>query len=453
MLEKCLKGICCLAMFVLLIGCGESILTSLHEEAGIMSHRSRQRKDSVDIPRIYLEGDIEGMQEKTDVREVCVKYQDGDRVVSAYAKLKVQGDFSLMFEKKNYSIKLYQNKNFARRKKVDFGWGNESQYCLKANSTDKTQARNIVSARLAAEIQEKYNVLEMAPNHGLTDGYPVEVYNNDKFLGVYTLNIPKDDWLFGMDGDNKNHLVFYAHNWTLTGLFEELPDYDSWRIEVGEETDANMEKLSHLFEFVINSTDEEFCEHFSQYLDLDATMTYFILANLGMMLDNCGKNMLLASYDGKLWYPCLYDMDISWGLLPVIPIKLNDYYTEFPVLLNTNRLLRRVQENFPEELAQRYFELRESILTQEHIMQMFYDFSALIPEQSVEREREKWGDNLGFDYDKFAECLDGRLPAMDAYMREHEKWKVIPDVDYDQIEEYLNIRLPAMDAYMAELQN
>ena len=30
-------------------------------------------------------------------------------------------------------------------------------------------------------------------------------YLNDEFLGIYTMNIPKDAWMFNMDEDNEKH--------------------------------------------------------------------------------------------------------------------------------------------------------------------------------------------------------------------------------------------------------
>ena len=37
--------------------------------------------------------------------------------------------------------------------------------------------------------------------HYQIDGYPVEIYINGEFLGLYTWNIPKDKWTFNMTGD------------------------------------------------------------------------------------------------------------------------------------------------------------------------------------------------------------------------------------------------------------
>lgn len=304
------------------------------------------------IPSLNITGDISGMQDKSDVRKFSVQYHDGDKEFSAYATLKVQGDASLRFEKKNYTIKFYKDRECTEKRYVDLGWGKQNKYCLKANWVDQTHARNIVSARLAAEMQAKYGILQQAPNHGLIDGYPIEIYNNKEFLGLYTLNIPKDAWMFGMDEKNKDHLVFYGENWEPATTFRGHPDFNSWSLEVGEETDENLQKLDRMFTFVMESSDEEFKEHFAEYLDLDATLNYMILCELGIMADNLGKNILLVTYDGRIWYPSLYDMDSSWGTnwqglntinRVAIPVS---YY---------NQLFFRVEVVFSEERAQRYF--------------------------------------------------------------------------------------------------
>ena len=73
------------------------------------------------------------------------------------------------------------------------------------------------------EVQEKYSLFESSPNNGAIDGFPVEIYINDEFLGVYTWNIPKDAWMFDMDENNPNHLVVVAEEWSDNTLFKEEP--------------------------------------------------------------------------------------------------------------------------------------------------------------------------------------------------------------------------------------
>lgn len=406
MLEKILKIITCGAMLLLLLGC----VMALSEDP----QNTQVTIEETGIPRIYLDGNVLGMWNKQDVQKISVEYHNGPDSFFAYAKVNMQGASSLEYNKKNYTVKFFFDEACTSRKRVDFGWGPQSQYCLKANWIDKTHARNIVSARLAAEVQAKYGVLAQAPNYGVVDGFPVEVYANGKFLGLYTLNIPRDAWMLGMDKENPSHLAFMSYNWNDGAIFEALPDYDSWEIEVGEQNEENLQKLARLFTFVMESSDAEFREKQPEYFDLDAALHYIILCEFALMEDNAGKNMILATYDGKVWYPSLYDMDSSWGadwsgreLFP---------YT-YPPITPTSNFLKRVKDVFTEELVQRYFALREEILTKEHVMELFEAFREEIPASTWEKEQELWKDIPGYDYDQIEEFLDVRIPHMDNYMR------------------------------------
>lgn len=376
--------------------------------------------DDSRIPKLYLNGDISGMELKTDVRNISFEYKaDGERI-SGYAEIKVQGTSSLAYAKKNYTIKFYQDSEHEEKLEIDLGWGAQSKYCLKANWIDRTHARNVVTAKLVTQVQQKYNVLSEAPRNGAVDGFPVEVYRNGIFLGIYTFNIPKDEWQFGMDGDNPNHIVICGEEWEPTNLFEDMPDFTNWAVEVGEESDETLEKMNALFDFVINSTDEEFKANFEDHLDLDAALNYYVLADFAYLQDNLGKNMLIATYDGAKWYLSLYDLDTSWGSQwdgkSLVP------YTEKTVEMSRSNLFARMETCFSQELAERYFELRQDILTKEHVMAEFEAFEARIPGTSWFLEGLRWGDGLlrnmedipGYDISQIEEYLDTVIDDLDA---------------------------------------
>ena len=382
---------------------------------------------NTDIPKLYFEGNIEKMYEKTDVREIAFTYEDGETVTRGYAKLKVQGTSSLGYDKKNYTINLYADEAHEEKLKIDLGWGAQNKYCLKANWIDRTHARNVVTAKLVSQVQSQYGLLTEAPRNGAVDGFPVEIYNNGKFHGLYTFNIPKDDWQFAMDSDNPNHIVFGGEDTEPAALFHDLPNTKSWSVEVGEESEETYAKLARLSEFLMNSSDEEFRENIGQYLNLDALMNYYILAEFAYMPDNVGKNMLLATYDGLVWYPSLYDLDTTWGV-DYHGKYVYDYENE-PVKLTKNNLFHRLMQVFPQEVAQRYFELRQKLLTRDHIMEMFQDFREEIPTVTFVKETIKWGTGLI------------RLPSD------------LPGYGYNQIEDYLDYMIPALDAKYEAIRN
>lgn len=366
-----------------------------------------------DIPKLYFYGDISGMEGKEDVRQISFAYDDGVSRQEGYAEIKIQGTSSIYYEKKNYTLKFFEDDSLENKLKLDVGWGPQSKYCMKANWIDRTHARNIVTARLSAQMQEKYGLLEQAPNNGLIDGFPVEIYRNDEFLGLYTFNIPKDTWQFAMDDDNPDHIVVGGETWEDPALFKAMPDFENWSVEVGEESDYTMERLNRLFDFVINSSDAEFKARFEEYLNLDSALNYYIMSDFAYLEDNRAKNMLLATYDGMEWYLSLYDLDTSWGT--TFDGQDIAAYSDLLVDMDRSKLFKRMEDVFSYELAQRYFELREDVLSVDNVKAEFEAFREEVPALTFIKEARNWG--------------NGKVGAE----------SVLPGRDYDQIWEYLEI--------------
>ena len=367
-------------------------------------------QDSNKLPKLYFEGDLDKLNKKSDAQKIKISYISNDINFDGYASIKLQGASSLNFKKKNYNIKFYEDKYLNNELNIDFGWGSQYKYCLKANWIDKTHSRNIVTANIFADIQKEFNLFNDSPNNGMIDGFPIEIYLNNSFLGIYTLNIPKDEWLFNMDKSNPNNLIFSANTWEKTVSFYDKANYIDWEIEVGEQNKENLEKLNRLINFVMYSSDEEFKKDINHYFNLDSLLNYYIMVEASHLIDNTSKNLLLITYDGTIWYTSLYDLDTSWGTYWNGIDLVN--YSETNILLENN-LWKRVKDNFTDELVERYFYLRGSILTKGNIMNEFYSFYNLIPEDSFNNELKKWGFIPGYELKQIEEFLDIKLPVLD----------------------------------------
>lgn len=367
-------------------------------------------QDSNKLPRLYFEGDLNKLTKKSDTQKIKISYISNDINFDGYASIKLQGASSLNYKKKNYNIKFYEDKYLNSELNIDFGWGSQYKYCLKANWIDKTHSRNIVTANIFADIQKEFNLFNDSPNNGMIDGFPIEIYLNNSFLGIYTLNIPKDEWLFNMDNNNPNNLIFSANTWEKTVSFYDKANYIDWEIEVGEQNKENLEKLNRLINFVMYSSDEEFKKDINHYFNLDSLLNYYIMVEASHLIDNTSKNLLLITYDGTIWYTSLYDLDTSWGTYWNGIDLVN--YSETNILLENN-LWKRVKDNFTDELVERYFYLRGSILTKGNIMNEFYSFYNLIPEDSFNNELKKWGFIPGYELKQIEEFLDIKLPVLD----------------------------------------
>ena len=367
-------------------------------------------QDSNKLPKLYFEGDLDKLNKKSDAQKIKISYISNDINFDGYASIKLQGASSLNYKKKNYNIKFYEDKYLNNELNIDFGWGSQYKYCLKANWIDKTHSRNIVTANIFADIQKEFNLFNDSPNNGMINGFPIEIYLNNSFLGIYTLNIPKDEWLFNMDKSNPNNLIFSANTWEKTVSFYDKANYIDWEIEVGEQNKENLEKLNRLINFVMYSSDEEFKKDINHYFNLDSLLNYYIMVEASHLIDNTSKNLLLITYDGTIWYTSLYDLDSSWGTYWNGIDLVN--YSETNILLENN-LWKRVKDNFTDELVERYFYLRGSILTKENIMNEFYSFYSLIPEDAFNNELKKWGFVPVYELKQIEEFLDIKLPVLD----------------------------------------
>lgn len=163
----------------------EENVTNLTEEIAF-------KTDAYGLPMLYLTGDTTGMT-KDDTVDLAYVYGE----LSGTASVKWQGSSSLKWPKKNYTIK------FDNAFEVVEGWGAQKKYCFKANFIDFSHARNVVSGKLWGKVvKSRVNVsdkLSALPNGGAIDGFPCIIMLNGKFHGLYTWNIPKDGWMYGMD--------------------------------------------------------------------------------------------------------------------------------------------------------------------------------------------------------------------------------------------------------------
>ena len=383
----------------------------------LSKEKKEKKQENIDtsIPKVYIDGDILNIKEKDDIKNITIKYISKNLNFESYATIKWQGNSTLRFNKKNYNIKLYSDKEREEKNKIDTGWGKEYKYCLKANFTDHTHARNIVTANISADIQKKYNLFENTPNYGVIDGFPVEVYNNNEFLGLYTWNIPKDEWLLGLDKDNENHIAIMPKE----PEGKEYSAYDSydvntdWAFEAGSK--ENINKFNRVLKFIIDSSNEEFKNNFNDYFNLDATLNYYVLAEMAMLMDNIDRNIIMVTYDGKIWYPTHYDLDISWGT-NWSGLRTHKYDTDIETYFTKNTFFTKFRDNFKKEIATRYFELRKDIFTKEYIINKFDEFKTLIPSESITKDKNKWYELRGFDTNQIKSFLDTRIPLIDKKM-------------------------------------
>lgn len=343
-----------------------------------------------DIPKVFLTGDEFGSMNTTK-NEVSMgmEYISKTDRFKAAIKIKFQGSSSLFFSKKNYTIKMYTDDSYESKLKKSFrDWGHSSnKYVLKANFIDHSHARNIISARLWDEIvasRPDYDSLpaEMrnSPRNGAIDGFPVKLYVNGTYQGVYTWNIGKDDWMWGMDEDNPNHVLLCgeSHGEQSSSCFRSLwngVDENDWAVEVGTNSTALKNSLNALIQFIMDNNGADFKAGIGNYLDIQSAIDYYILHYEICAYDCMARNMLLATFDGTKWICGAYDLDSTYGLTISggIGIASNyacpeDYKSKYSLLWE------RLEANYADELKARQSELRKTVLAYSNMVAHFERF-------------------------------------------------------------------------------
>jgi len=364
--------------------------------------------DDIGMPILSFYGSMEGIS-KEDKVTIAVEYESEDKSFESDATLKWQGASSLAYEKKNYNITFLKTGTTSKNKvTLVEEWGNQSKYTLKANWIDFSHSRNIVSANLYNQVTKTRDLedeISKLSNGGAIDGFPIVIYHDGNFEGLYTLNIPKDDWMFGMEEDEEGddveirHAALATNSWSDdVFLKKEIETFENGDFEVEfcstEDTIGDewvLESFNNLIRFVNESSDEEFVEQIGNYVNLERTIDSMLFTSAIFAPDNIAKNIIWLTYDGVHWFSSVYDLDSTWGL----HWAGTEFYIHNHDNVNAssgNNLWRRIFALYEKEVVKRYFELRTSVLTIENISNNFEEFDSQISLIIKTAEIEKWQD-------------------------------------------------------------
>ena len=402
----------------------------------------------MDIPRIYFsEGTLPTSKTATVMK---FDYYSKTAAYHGYVDIKCQGNSSMSYPKKNFTIKPYKDKDKTTKLKIDFkGWGKQSKFVLKANWIDLTHARNVVSARHWGDVIKTRSdyvtaipeLLRTSPNQGAVDGFPVLVYSNGVYQGRYTLNIPKDKWMSNMDDTLDTHCILCGENY-VSGCFRALPQINGtdWTDELHDVVPATIKtSWTNAIKFVMNSTDAEFKANLGNYFDVNSLIDYLLYGIVSTGLDAFGKNQIYFTYDGIKWIASMYDMDSTWGLWwNGSKFVATDYAREDfqdlkdegnGVTKQGNLLYLRLQQLFIPQLKTRYAELRKDVLSVSHIIQKFEEFNDVCPKDIVQ---EDYASTTG----------EGKFTGIPS--------KTTNNIQ--QLRSYINARLTYVDGYINALQ-
>lgn len=378
------------------------------------------------IPVLYLWGNnILSLKDKSKTlkNEVTYKFPHF-HVQGTVNKFKVQGASSAGFPKKNYTLNLDQ----------DFeafpGFGKQHKYVIKANYPDPSQAVNVVSAKLWGKIRSthyqvsdtlqddkgnylvdnngNYIIAETDPqlsiggNYGAVDGFPIAVYINDQYWGLYSFNIPKDDWMAKMP--SKAGYAIVDTVWMPQGALQKETNFkDNMELQFCDTKDTKwaQDSINQMIYAVMAHYDkaEDFDNAVSPLIDLDSAYDYYIYSVLINNDDGLFRNYLLQTFDGKKWYFAAYDLDETFGRTPdflehtLADSDTNDFRDHgvtFENAVGNNRLMYQLWKFHKDEILKRSQDLVRWTMSAASVDTAFVDYVRKIPQIALDEEIKTW---------------------------------------------------------------
>lgn len=310
-----------------------------------------------------------------------------------------QGTSSLQYAVKNYKIKLV-NQDGTKHPYSPFPDSlPESTFTLKADYMESSHANNTGMCKF---INDKLYTDKTPPQQAdpkkrtAIDGFPIQLYiakddqSTPVYMGVFNFNLDKSCFNnLGLDNtvegwENCTRFEVSSNSDTSAGAFKDdsdksiledfelnYPDPDDL---TQEQIDSKYAGLKTLVSWVKNCTADTFRAECEQHFNKDFLLKYYLQVHLFGMVDNLGKNMMLTTWDGDVWYPMFYDADSQLALDNTGYLK---FYSDIDIKAGTyntsgSKLWTMVSTVFADELAEMYKTLRQSTYRMDTILAYWY---------------------------------------------------------------------------------
>lgn len=275
--------------------------------------------------------------------------------------------------------------------------GSASWIALQGDTTSGVKFRNIraidqVSGAVYT-FEPSGEEFSQLVNGGAVDGFPCVIMLNGEFHGLYTWNIPKDGWMFGMSDPAAQQAILCADTQNDACGFKALAtltdDFDLEYVSDESNSDWVLTSLNTLINACMNSDGTDLDSTIAQYLNWDSVIDYYIFTVLIGGNDMVRKNYLLVTLDGAKWYFSAYDMDTTYGLR--WDGAAFDSALAYPKITEFNHKAMELARTYKANaIKARYAELRGNIFSEDNIYLAFSNWAAGIPSALLDADVQKW---------------------------------------------------------------
>ncbi|MBE6650587.1 MAG: spore coat protein CotH [Ruminococcaceae bacterium] len=320
------------------------------------------------------------------------------------AQIRVRGHSSRRFDKANYFIR-FTNADGTNNEQGFLGMDAHHEWALHGPFLDKTLIRNYMWYNIAGEI------MEYSPNVRFT-----ELYINGEYRGLYlaletitagkegarlSLAVNKKDNSFSGyalrldwgDTEEENKLYPFTNYTTRAKTQHELV-YPGSKNMTPELKEAIKNEFSQ-FEKALYSYDYNNVKYgYKTYIDVDSFVDFFLINELTCNYDAGSLSTYVYKDTSGKYKMCVWDFNSACDAyqeqaMPTDSFSVNNCIW-FQMLFKDS--------DFTERVIERYYELRETVFSDEYLYGFIDDTVEYLGE-AVDRNYDKWGHTFEKDYD------------------------------------------------------
>lgn len=344
---------------------------------------------------ILSDDDIEMEFELFDNRKNALK-----RITQTAGKIHIRGKSSATFEKKSYRLNLRNKSPGEHDRNANeplLGMREDDDWILFANYHDNEKIRQTLNSQLAKD----------SSGYG-TENRFVEVINNSKYEGLYTLSTTIDAKTLGFQKDSDgNYIDYLFKKWHWGRLDTEQGDeaVDSYELKT-EKISSEKDAWKTLRSYLKHTETEYDHEYATTHTDIDSAIDHILLTELSANIDSANgspfiKNILYAIRHKDSDYIVSYipwDFDISWGTGYIIDalddtsyqVSPDSYIDYSPLTIGK---LAENDEEIREKIKTRYQYLRQNVWTDDYINNLLNSYQKdIFNSGAFKREKERWPD-------------------------------------------------------------
>ena len=359
------------------------------------------------------------------------------------AEMSVQGHGSAGDKKKNYTIDFYNIDGDELELKFGDSIASDS-YHLKGFYRDPTHMRDQGGHRCWKELVQKldypyskinnivYSASPSRPTNAeftadakyYPHGFPVEVYLNSEFYGLYTLRLKKARNNYALNNANTNHI--FLDSGTYAAYLKEPFDATDWEIKSpkmsGYEdlglippafTETVGASCTRLFEFT-RTLSTSYPNH-ADYIVLPHWILWYLMCELTGDWDHSGNNYNIITWNNQQWSIIPYDLD--W--------TLNWFTNGFGNIQSTNLLSTDIwttfRNVFTPEIKSLWTKYRKNgDISVEKVVKHYRNAVSNVPRKIYKADKDNWGsfptfENVNYpDLEQVYRWFEARIAFLDS---------------------------------------